>query len=99
MKIRFCYKMTKEAEVAVDEDGNFDDAFACIKLESKEPISEESYKDAHEFFRRAMANQLETDIENVIPISVDEYLDNTEDGEYTQDIYIDSQLGLNEGDD
>lgn len=46
----------------------------CCKLYKEE----NKYKDLQEGFRKVVANQLQCDLELITPITLDEYLNNTE---------------------
>lgn len=70
---QFCFRFSKECNMAVDENGDATDMLATISIQVVEKMSEEAYQDAAEQFRTALATQVRTDIENVQIITVEEY--------------------------
>lgn len=81
MKLVFCYKLSKEIGLGYDEEGNPCETYSAVKLDVKNLPTEEDYKKAHKSFAKVLANQLSTEEKYIIPISKEEYLENTEDGE------------------
>jgi len=83
MKIRLCFRLEKEAEFAEDENGNPSEAFVCASLKDVKTyvMSAEDYKNAHEGMKKIIANQIGCDIRLISLITLNEYLDNTEDDE------------------
>lgn len=79
MKIRLCYRMEKELELAIDENGEPVEAFMCCKIEvKKDPMPSKEYKDLVEGVRKILASQHETDKKYIVPITLNEYLNETE---------------------
>ena len=79
--IRLCYRIDKSLGLAVDEDGNYGDAFVCVKAKNVKSytIDSEEYKDLQEIFRVMVATQLKCELSLLTPITLNEYLDNTEE--------------------
>ena len=79
--LRFCFKVDKSVKMVVDKNGNGEEAFACIKATGVESytLPSKNYKDMQEAYRQIIAAQLECDIELLTPITLNEYLDNTEE--------------------
>ncbi len=79
--LRFCFKIDKEVGLAQDEFGNNAEAFVCCKAKGckKYEVAREKYKNAHEVYRKIVASQLQVDTEIVVAITLNEYLDNTEE--------------------
>ena len=83
MKIRLCFKLDKEAGFAEDENGEPGEAFVCASLKDVKSYTmvSEHYEEAVESMRKIVASQIGCDIELITPITLNEYLDNTEDDE------------------
>lgn len=82
MKIRLCYRLEKQLEMAVDENGEAIEAFLCCKIDvKKDPIPSEEYKCLVDGFRKILANHHETDEKYIVPITLNEYLNETEEDE------------------
>ena len=81
MKIRLCFKLEKEAKFAEDENGIPCETYVCASLKDIKTydLAEEDYKIAHEGMKKVIAKQIDCDIELITPITLNEYLDNTED--------------------
>lgn len=81
--LRFCFKVDKSVGLAKDEKGNPGEAFACIKATGVESytLPSKNYKDMQEAYRQIIAAQLECDVHLLTPITLNEYLDNTEEDE------------------
>lgn len=81
MNLRFCYRISKEVGMAEDEKGNASEAFVCTKAKNVKEyqVPKKKYKTLVETFQKLVANQLECDIKYVTPITLNEYLDNTEE--------------------
>lgn len=67
--------------MAEDEKGNPGEAFICLKAKNVKSyqVPSEEYKDMKEGFRRITAYQIPCDPELLTPITLNEYLDNTEE--------------------
>ncbi|NME66053.1 hypothetical protein HF846_15810 [Clostridium cadaveris] len=81
--LRICFRTDKSLGIAEDEFGNPDEAYICVKAKNVKSyvIDSESYKQLQEEFKKVVANQLECDIKIITTITLNEYLDNTEDDE------------------
>lgn len=79
--LRLCYRIDKSLGLSVDDDGNYYDAFVCVKAKNVKSytIDSEEYKDLQERFRVMVANQLKCELRLLTPITLNEYLDNTEE--------------------
>lgn len=78
--LRFCYKVDKKVGLVEDEFGNPGEAFICLKAKDvkKYIVKKEVYKDMQNAFRKIAANQLKCDEELLTPITINEYLDETD---------------------
>lgn len=78
--LRFCYRVDKEAGLAEDENGNPSVAFICCMAKDVKTytLSEETYKELQESLRRIASEQLECDINLITPVTINEYLDETD---------------------
>lgn len=85
MDIRFCYRISADAQMAFDtETGNPTDTFLQVKLgEVKNPPAD--YDKAHKSMGEKIANEYGMDPEWVTPISTEEYDRETESGEDEED--------------
>lgn len=83
MNLRICFKIAKEVEMATDEEGNFQEAFVSVKAKNIKSYEagEENREILTESFKKLVASQLECDEKYLTPITLDEYLDNTEEGD------------------
>lgn len=83
MNLRICFRIAKEVEMVTDEEGNFHEAFVSVKAKNIKSYEagEKNREILTESFKKLVANQLECDEKYLTPISLDEYLDNTEDEE------------------
>lgn len=83
MKIRLCFKIAAEAGFAEDENGEPGEAFVCAALKDVKSYTmvSEYYEKAVESMRKIVAEQIQCDIELITPITLNEYLDNTEEEE------------------
>ena len=80
MYIRLCYRIEKEAGWGEDEQGNPTEVYSCVKLRCKTyNIPREQYKELVEAERKVIARSFKVDESLVIPITLNEYLDNTEE--------------------
>lgn len=79
--IRLCYRIDKSLGLAVDEDGNYSDAFVCVTAKNVKSytIDDKEYKNLQEEFRAIVANQLKCELSLLTSITLNEYLDNTEE--------------------
>lgn len=78
MKIRLCYRIEKEAGLAEDEHGNQSEAYNCIKLNYKTyNVPKKKYKMLVEYGRKLTKEMFNIDENLVVPITLNEYLDNT----------------------
>lgn len=79
-KIRLCYRVSEDVGLAQDELGNNTEAFTCVKIDVKQdPMPSQEYKDLQDGFRKIVANELECDEKLVVPVTLNEYLNNTQD--------------------
>lgn len=79
MNIRLCFKVDEKVGMAKDELGNPKEAFSCIKAKVKQdPLPRKEYKDLKEGFRKILANQIGCDINLVTSITLNQYLNETE---------------------
>ena len=83
MKIRLCFKIDEKAGFAEDENGNPGEAYVCTLLKNAKTynIPSDEYKAAHEGMKKVIAEQMGCDIGFITPITLNEYLDETEDEE------------------
>lgn len=83
MNIRLCYKISAEVGLAEDENGNPTEAYVCTKVKNIKDynIPSEQYKSSQKGMAIIVAKQLGCDVSLVTPISLNEYLDATEDEE------------------
>ncbi|MCY9760912.1 hypothetical protein M5X06_18690 [Paenibacillus alvei] len=80
VNLRFCFRISPEAEMAHDEDGNPAECYSQIKLgECKNPPND--YDTEHKKMAVALAKQIGLEPEWVTPISEKEYDAETEDDE------------------
>ena len=81
--LRFCFRIDKSVGLAQDENGNNVEAYACITSKGVDSytIPKEKYEKAKDAARRMIRDSLNCDIELVTPITLNEYLDNTEEDE------------------
>lgn len=72
--LRFCFKVDKSVGLA-------EEAFICIKVSNAKSyqVPSEEYKDMQDGLRRITAYQMQCDSELLTPITLNEYLDNTEE--------------------
>ena len=75
--IRFCFRVDKKAGFIESGEG---DSFVCLILKNVKSyeIPAEQYEKHKKEMREIIAGQLKCDIELLIPITLNEYLDNTE---------------------
>lgn len=81
--LRICFKIDASVGMAIDKNGNESEAFVCVKAEDVKSytIPSEEYKNIQEGFRNMLAAQIGCDISLLTPITLNEYLDNTEEYE------------------
>lgn len=79
--LRFCFKVSEKLGLVVDEDGNNCEAYICVKANDVKSytVPGKDYEDMHEGFRKITAYQMQCAPELLTPITLNEYLDNTED--------------------
>jgi hypothetical protein len=82
-RLRFCFKIDKKVGMAEDENGNPAEAFVCAKARGIKSytVPREEYQDMQEGYRKILACQLKCDIQLLTPITLNEYLDETEEEE------------------
>lgn len=82
MKIRLCYRVEKEAGWGEDEYGNPTEVYSCIKMDCKTyNIPKDEYKELIKVGKRLTARSFNIDENLITPITLNEYLDNTEEDE------------------
>lgn len=74
VEVKFYFKFLKEAGVALDENNNPVEVYACIGMQVAEALDDDQMDEGQELFRAALARQVESNVENVIPITEEEYL-------------------------
>lgn len=78
--LKFPYRISAEAGVAHDGDGNNEEAYLRIKIGNcKKAVTSEEYDQMHEEQRHSVASMLEKDIAWVIKITGEEYEANTDE--------------------
>lgn len=80
-RLRFCFRIDEKVGAAEDGNGNPAEAFVCAKAEGVKSytVPKEEYQDMQEGYRKILAYQLGCDIQLLTPITLNEYLDETED--------------------
>jgi len=78
--LRFCYKVDKKLGLTEDEFGNPGEAFICFKAKDVKgySLSIEDYEGLQDGFKKMAANQLNCNEDLLTPITINEYLDETE---------------------
>lgn len=81
--LRLCFKIDKSVGMAEDEEGNKAEAFVQAKAKNvkRYEIPREQYTKLQEGFRKMLAAQIGCDISLLTPITLNEYLDETEEDE------------------
>lgn len=80
MKARLCYRLEKEVGLGEDEFGNPTETYSCIKVGvNTYELDNKAYKEMQEAFRKITASQMGVDEKYITPITLNEYLDNTEE--------------------
>ena len=80
--LKFPYRISEEAGLAHDEDGNDCEAYLRIKIgDCKKEITVKEYNEMHEEQRHSVAKMLEKDVAFVIRITGEEYEANTDNDE------------------
>ena len=80
--LKFPYRISEEAGLAHDEDGNNVEAFVRIKIENcKNSVTEEQYNEMHEENRETVALMLKKDVEWIFMITGEEYAANVDEEE------------------
>ena len=78
--LKFPYRISAEAGIAHDGEGNNDEAYVRLKIGGcKKAITSEQYDEMHEENRGTMAGVLKKDVEWITPITGEEYEANTDD--------------------
>ena len=78
--MRLCYRIEKEAGCGEDEYGNPTAIYSCIKMDCKSyNVSKEEYSTLVKYGKKLNASQLKVDESLITPITLNEYLDNTEE--------------------
>lgn len=80
MKVRLCYRVEKEAGWGEDENGDPTEVYSCIKVDCKTyTIPKEQYKSLVEAGKKITSKSFNIDEKWITPITLNEYLDNTEE--------------------
>lgn len=82
-QLRFCFRIDKSVGLAEDEFGNPGEAFVCAKVKDvkRYEVPRKQYVKLQESFRKMLAAQIGCDINLLTPITLNEYLDETEEDE------------------
>ena len=77
--LRFCFRVDKSVGLAEDEFGNQSDFYICLKAKKEKTytVKRKEYKTLQESFRNIAASELKCDVSKLIPITLNEYLDET----------------------
>jgi hypothetical protein len=77
--LRFCFRVDKSVGLAEDEFGNPSDFYICLKAKNVKTytVKRKEYKTLQESFRNIAASELKCDVSKLIPITLNEYLDET----------------------
>lgn len=77
---RFCFRVDKAVGLAEDEAGNPGEAFICLKSNNVKSyeVKREIYESMQKGFRKLAAVQLQCDESLLTPITLNEYLDETD---------------------
>ena len=79
MKIRLCYRVEKEAGWGEDEYGNPTEVYSCVKVNcTTYNVPKKQYEELVESGRRILATKFKINENLIIPITLNEYLDNVE---------------------
>ena len=80
-RLRFCFRINEKVRATEDENGNPAESFVCAKAEGVKSytLPKDEYQSIQEGYRKILASQLECDIELLTPITLNEYLDETEE--------------------
>jgi hypothetical protein len=79
MKIRLCYRVEKEAGWGEDEYGNPTEVYSCVTLDWKTyNVPKEEYKELVKVGKELTAKSFDINKELITPVTLNEYLDNTE---------------------
>lgn len=80
MNIRLCYKIDKEAGWGQDEEGNPTEVYSCVKLDCNSyNLPREKYEKLTGVGKTLTAGQFNISEDLITPITLNEYLDNTEE--------------------
>jgi len=78
--LKFPYRISAEAGLAHDGEGNNDEAYLRLKIGGcKKAITSKQYAEMHEENRHTMAKMLKKKVEWITPISGEEYEANMDD--------------------
>ncbi len=82
MKIRLCYRIEKEAGWGKDENGDNCEVYSCTKIDTNSyNVDKKQYQDLVDGMRKLNAYTMNISEELITPITLNEYLDNTEEEE------------------
>ncbi|MCY9186497.1 hypothetical protein [Bacillus halotolerans] len=73
VKTRFCFRVSKEADMAQDEHGNSAPLYSEIQLEHEKEIKSDQYEELSQSYREGLANFLEIEVALIEPITNKEY--------------------------
>lgn len=81
--LRFCYKIDKAAEISVNEYGDYEESYMCCKAKGVKSylIDKKKYRDLQNAFKKMLASQIGVNEKLITSITLNEYLDNTEEEE------------------
>lgn len=80
MKVRLCYRIEKDAWLGEDAQGNPTEVYSCVKMNcTTYNIPKEEYKELVTMGRVLTAINFSVDKNLVTPVTLNEYLDNTEE--------------------
>ena len=79
-KLRLCFKIHKSVGLAEDENGEKSEAYICteVTVETYE-LERKKYENLQDAFTRINAALLGIEIDKIAPITLNEYLDKTEE--------------------
>jgi len=80
MKIKMFYRLEKEVGVGIDfETLEPVGAYTCVSVSVKNVPTSEQYKELGESMKALVANQLDCDPKYIIPVTEEEYVENTDE--------------------
>lgn len=80
MNLRLCYRVEKEAGWGQDEHGDPTEVYSCVKINSNTyNVQKDKYKDLVDLGKTMTSKMFNIEEELVTPITLNEYLDNTEE--------------------